>query len=88
MSISKMIAVAAVAGGIALASAPAFAGHHCVRAGASATAVTSEIAGALAKEALYQSNAFAGRKARGAAKVSCKYVGIVTTCTARQVACK
>jgi hypothetical protein len=50
--------------------------------------VTKEVAGALAKEALYQSNMFAGRKARGAAKVSCKYVGIVTTCTARQVACK
>ena len=88
MSIAKMIGAISVAGVLVVAAAPASAGHHCVRAGGSATAVTKEIAGALAKEALYQSNMFAGRKARGAAKVSCKYVGIVTTCTARQVACK
>ncbi len=88
MSISKMTGAVAAVGVMVVASAPAFAGDHCVRAGASATAVTSEIAGALAKESLYQSNVFAGRKARGAAKVTCKYVGIVTTCTARQVACK
>lgn len=88
MSISKLIGVTAALGAMAFLSVPAMAGHHCVRAGASATAVTSEIAGALAKESLYQSNMFAGRKGRGAVKVSCKYVGIVTTCTARQVACK
>lgn len=88
MSNSKYMAAVAAVGVVAFASAPAFAGSHCVRAGASATAVTKEVAGVLAKEALYQSNAFAGRKARGAPKVSCKYVGIVTTCTARQVACK
>lgn len=88
MSISKLMTAVAAVGVVSLAAGPAFAGHHCVRAGASATAVTKEVAGALAKEALYQSNAFAGRKARGSAKVSCKYVGIVTTCTARQVACK
>lgn len=88
MSIAKVMGAITAAGALVIASAPASADDHCVRAGASATAVTKEIAGALAKEALYQSNMFAGRKARGAAKVTCKYVGIVTTCTARQVACK
>lgn len=88
MSIANVTAVVSAVCVLVLASGAAMAGHHCVRAGASATAVTKEVAGALAKEALYQSNMFAGRKARGAAKVSCKYVGIVTTCTARQVACK
>ncbi len=87
MSISKLAGVAATAAVLAFATAPASAGS-CVRAGASATAVTSELAGALAKEALYQSNAEAGRRARGQAQVSCKYIGILTTCTARQVACK
>ncbi len=88
MSIMKLAGTVAAVAMMAVAAEPAFAGHHCVRVGASATAVTKEVAGALAKEALYQSNAFAGRKARGAANVSCKYLGIVTTCTARQVACK
>jgi hypothetical protein len=88
MSIANVMGAISAVGVLVMASAPAWADDHCVRAGASATAVTKEIAGALAKEALYQSNMFAGRKARGAAKVSCKYVGIVTTCTARQVACK
>ncbi len=86
-NLKNIAVIAAAAAGVA-ASAPASAGHHCVRAGASATAITSEVATALAKEALYQSNTFAGRKARGPVNVSCKYVGIVTTCRARQVACK
>jgi hypothetical protein len=73
---------------LASASAPASAKHHCKRVGASATAVTKEVSKALAKEALYQSNLFAGRKGRGHVDVSCKYLGVFTKCTARQVACK
>jgi hypothetical protein len=45
------------------------------------------LATVLAKEALYNSNMFAGRKARGAVSVKCDYIGVVTTCKARQVAC-
>lgn len=85
MKNTKIIAVLAAAAAAVLAISPASAG--CVRAGASATAVTSEVATVLAKEALYQSNMFAGRKAKGPVNVSCKYQGIVTTCRARQVAC-
>jgi hypothetical protein len=82
---TKMLAAIVATGVMALAATPASAG--CVRAGASATAVTSELATVLAKEALYNSDMFAGRKARGAVSVKCDYIGVVTTCKARQVAC-
>lgn len=82
----KLTAAIVATGVMAFAALPASAG--CVRAGASATAVTSELATVLAKEALYSSNMFAGRKAKGPVSVKCDYVGIVTTCKARQVACK
>lgn len=81
----KFMAAIVATGIIAVAATPASAG--CVRAGASATAVTSELATLLAKEALYNSNVFAGRKARGAVSVKCDYIGVLTTCKARQVAC-
>ncbi len=89
MTYSKPLGASVLAvAGLILAAAPASAGHHCVRAGGSATAVTSELAKSLAKESLYQSNLWAGRKGRGKISVSCKYLGVVTKCTARQVACK
>ena len=81
----KFMAAIVATGTIAVAATPASAG--CVRAGASATAVTSELATLLAKEALYNSNVFAGRNARGAVSVKCDYIGVLTTCKARQVAC-
>ena len=88
MGILKAVVVIGMAGSILAAAGPAFAHSHCVRAGASATAVTSALATALAKESLYQSNMFAGRKGKGPVAVSCKYLGVVTKCKARQVACK
>jgi hypothetical protein len=88
MGISKIITVIALTGSLLAAAAPASAHGHCVRAGASATAVTSDLSTVLAKEALYQSNMFAGRKGKGHVSVSCNYLGVVTKCTARQVACK
>jgi hypothetical protein len=72
----------------AFAAVPASAGHHCVRLSAGAVGITKDVATLLAKEAVYQSIVLQGRTARGAADVSCKYVGIVTDCTARQAACK
>jgi hypothetical protein len=87
MTITKSATLlAAVCAGAALAAAPATAGT-CVRAAGSATAVTAELSTALAKEALYQSNQLAGRKGRGAVKTNCKYIGVLTTCRASQVAC-
>lgn len=88
MTTGKTITAAAIASVISFAALPASADSHCVRAGASATAITNEVATVLAKEALYQSNAFNGRKGKGAVDVSCKYEGVVTTCWARQKACK
>lgn len=89
MTIAKSLSVSVALGGfLALAALPATAGGHCVRAGASASAITKEVATALAKETLYQSNMMAGRKARGAASVNCQYLGVLTKCTVRQAACK
>lgn len=86
---TETLRIAAVAlAGVLLTAAPAGADHHCVRAGGTATALTPELATALAKESLYQSNMWAGRKARGAIKVRCAPSGVLTKCTARQVACK
>lgn len=85
---AKSIGVLAAASFVAFSTLPAFAHSHCVRAGASATAVTSELATFLAKETLYNSNTFAGRTASGPTSVTCNYIGVVTTCRARQVACK
>lgn len=64
------------------------AGSECSRVGVSATAITKEGSTMIAKEGLYQSISLSGRKGRGAVKVNCKYVGVFTTCTARQIACK
>ncbi len=45
MTYSKPLSASVLAvAGLILAAAPASAGHHCVRAGGSATAVTSELA--------------------------------------------
>ena len=87
LSKKTLTAAAALAAGLALAATAANAGS-CVRAAASATAITKEAATLLAKEGLYQSNVMAGRTGRGAPSVSCKYEGIVTTCRATQAACK
>lgn len=88
MTIAKSLGISVALGAaVSLCALPASAGH-CVRAGASATAITKDVATVLAKETLYQSNMMAGRSARGPASVSCQYLGVVTKCTARQVACK
>jgi len=85
---NSVIAVIAATAAATFSPEAAVADSHCVRAGASATAITGEVATVLAKEALYQSNTFNGRKGKGAVDVSCKYQGVVTTCWARQKACK
>lgn len=88
MMTARLASVAAVLTGLVLAAAPASADHHCVRAGGTATAITAEMATALAKESLYQSNLWSGRKARGPVNVKCANDAGLTKCTARQVACK
>ncbi len=89
MAIGKSLSVcAAIAAGVAFSATAATATTHCVRVITSATAITKDAATALAREGLYQSNMWAGRKARGAVTVHCNYVGVVTTCKASQVGCK
>ncbi len=76
---------AMVAAGVT--SGQALAGK-CVKASASATAITSPVAGELARIALSSSLATSGLKGRGAVKVKCKYEFVLSTCTASQRACK
>ncbi len=87
MTLRKSIAVS-FAFGLGMSLAGAAQAADCVRAGAGAVAITKDIATALAKEAVYQTISLDGRKAKGSADVSCKYVGVLTDCTARQAACK
>ena len=82
-----LMASAAIAASVLLAI-PAAQASDCVRTGVSAVAVTKELSSMLATESLKATMALEGRSGRGATSVSCKYVGIVTDCTARQVACK
>ncbi len=89
MTIDKLFAFFVVfSTGVFCSATAVNAGSHCARVGVNATAVTKEVSTVIAKEGLYQSIAFSGRKGRGSVSVKCKYVGVLTTCTARQIACK
>lgn len=89
MKIWKIWALgAAFFAGIVFSGGAAEAGSECSRVGVSATAITKEGSTMIAKEGLYQSIFVSGRKGRGAVNVNCKYIGVFTTCTARQIACK
>lgn len=83
----KKIAIATVAAAaLGLSIVPASA--KCMRIGGQGTAVTHELATMNAKDQLAQSIAASGAKAKGKVKVSCKYDLAVSTCVAKQKACK
>lgn len=60
----------------------------CVLAGGEGTGVVQDFASFMAKAALKNSIAGMGATAKGTAKVVCKTDSLITTCTARQRACK
>lgn len=83
----KKIAFAAIAAAAVIVSvAPASA--KCKRAGGEGTAITNELATLNAKDALAQSIAASGAKAKGKVTVSCKYDLVISTCKATQKICK
>ncbi len=62
--------------------------RKCVMAGGKGTGITNQVAGYMAKSALQQSIRKSGMKARGKIKLKCKYEFVISTCTAKQRACK
>lgn len=60
----------------------------CVLAGGEGTGMLQDFASFMAKAALKNSISGMGATAQGQAKVSCKTDSLMTTCTARQRACK
>ena len=60
----------------------------CVMAGGSATGLTQDIAKSLATMALNQSISSYGGKASGKVAMSCDANVVMSTCTAKQRACK
>lgn len=83
----KTLAIAAFAvATLSLGIAPASA--KCMNVGGQGTAITNELATINAKDSLGLALAASGAKAKGKVKVSCKYDMVVSTCTARQKACK
>lgn len=83
----RTLATAAIAAAtLSLGIAPANA--KCMGVGGQGTAITNELATINAKDSLALALAASGAKAKGKVKVSCKYDMVVSTCTARQKACK
>lgn len=81
--------VASLACGIAVAlSTASEAKGKCVLAGGQATMVTAELAKFMAEAALKNSISGMGAKAVGKPAVTCKYDLVLSSCTARQRACK
>lgn len=73
---------------LALTGMSAAAEAKCVLAGGEGTGVVQDFASFMAKAALKNSISGMGATAKGEPKVTCKNDGLITTCTARQRACK
>lgn len=86
----KKLHVAAVscAALLGLALVPTAASAKCVMAGGKATGLTPEISKSLASAALGQSITSFGGKAKGKVAMKCDASPLLTTCTAKQRACK
>lgn len=87
MSKSRITAAALALSMAAALAAPADAAK-CVRAGGEGSNVLPDVAKFMANAALANSIAGMGMKASGAAKMDCKGDLLLTTCVARQKACK
>lgn len=73
---------------LGLALVPTAASAKCVMAGGTATGLTPEISKNLATMALGQSISNFGGKARGKVFMKCDANVVLSTCTAKQRACK
>ncbi len=84
--IRKTMLTAAAVAGVLAAAAPAQA--KCVMAGGEGSNILPDVAKFMANAALNNSITGAGMKASGKAKVTCKGDLVMTTCVAKQKACK
>lgn len=80
-------AVAVAAALVSAAAVPAQAGK-CVMAGGEGSNILPDVARFMANAALSNSISGSGMKAAGAVKMSCKSEPLLTTCVAKQRACK
>jgi hypothetical protein len=85
---SKVLGVVAMAGvALAMTTGGAWA-KSCVRAGGEATMITEDLAKFMAEAALKNSIAGMGAKPVGKISMKCSAPSPLTSCTARQEACK
>lgn len=84
----KKFLIAAVAAASMVPFAMPSEAAKCSRVAAQGVAVTNILATENAKMALSQAMTSKGLKAKGKPSISCKYDFIVSTCTAKQSACK
>jgi len=82
------VAAVSCAALLGLGLVPTIANAKCVLAGGTATGLTPEISKTLATAALGQSITAYGGKARGKVAMKCDASPLLTTCTAKQRACK
>lgn len=89
MSRISRLAITALAAAplLAIAASPSLA-KKCVLAGGQGTGVTNDVAKFMATAALNNSISGAGLKAAGQISYDCKYELVVSSCTAKQRACK
>lgn len=86
MTVGKLAATLAAAGGLALVGV-ASVEAGCVKAGGTATMVTQGLAEFMAEAALKNSISGMGAKRVGKVSMKCS-TEVLTTCTAHQQACK
>lgn len=87
---TKRAAIMAVAGAALLGAMlwPAEAKQSCVRAGGQATMITQDLAKFMAEAALKNSISGMGAKPVGKVSLACSSEAGMSSCTARQKACK
>ena len=89
MCLGKRLAIVALAAApmLAVAATPSLA-KKCVLAGGEGNGITPDVAKFMANAALNNSMTAAGLKPAGAVSYDCTYTLVVSTCTAKQRACK
>ena len=86
---SKLVRIALGVGlGLAATAGGALAKSSCVRAGGEATMITEDLAKFMAEAALKNSISGMGAKPVGKISMKCSAPTPLTSCTARQEACK
>lgn len=84
----KKLMIAAIAAAAMLPMALPSEAAKCTRLSGQGTAVTNALATMNATMAISDAATAKGLKTKGSPVVKCKYEGVVSSCTAKQAACK